>query len=219
MLAQRPHNVLRRIGEESCLNRNLSPTDGPVVTAEIQPQPVPRAATLDHGALADLYRAHAAVAQRAAYAVTRNGPDAEDATSEAIVRILTALAADRLGSDIRWGPYFRTASRNAAVDLHRSSRCWLTGRHDDLDQEAEAPLPGSGLLAQADAELVLQAFRDLPGVSGWCSYSSRWMAGRSGRRGLRWDCHPMRPLSSRYGPGPGSAAASSPLRARTDRIA
>ena len=133
------------------------------MTAEIQHQAPPGAAGLDQRAVAELYSAHAAAAQRAAYAVTRNGPDAEDATSEAFVRILTALAAERLGSNILWGPYLLTASRNAAVDLVRgSSRTWSTERHDDLDREAEAPLPGDGLLAQADAVLVLQAFRDLP---------------------------------------------------------
>ena len=124
---------------------------------------VARAADGDHMAVAELYRRHAGAALRAARAVTGNSHDAEDAMSEAFMRVLQALGTQRLAPDVRFRAYLLTSSRHAAVDVvRRSARCQPTELADQLDGPADGPQPGDRLVAEVDAELVGRVFRQLP---------------------------------------------------------
>lgn len=145
------------------------PADNGMVSGEeTDVQLVARAARGDHLAVAELYRRHDKAALRAARAVTRNGPDAEDAVSEAFLRVLRAMGAHRLGRDLPFRPYLLTASRHAAVDLIRSTtRVSPAGLMEDFDRPAHGEEPGDRLLAESDVDLVRGVFGRL---------SPRWQA-------------------------------------------
>lgn len=121
---------------------------------------VARAGAGDATAMAELYRRHAGAAHRVAEAVTQNPHDAADAVSESFARVLDALRAGRLGTEVHFRAYLVTSSRHAAIDLVRAAeRTRPTERLEDLD--GAAPGPADGVLAAADAALVGMAFRGL----------------------------------------------------------
>lgn len=122
---------------------------------------VARAGSGDAGAMAELYRRHAGAALRVAEAVTQNPHDAADAVSESFARVLDALRAGRLGSEVHFRAYLLSASRHAAIDLLRATdRTRPTERVEDLDGAAGAQ-PSDRLLAAAEATLVGTAFQSL----------------------------------------------------------
>lgn len=122
-----------------------------------------RAAAGDDVAVTELYRRYGPAALQAARGVSANAYDAEDAMSDAFVRVLEGLALHRLPVDLRFRPYLVTASRHAAVDVHRhSARCRPTEVQDELDRYADGEQPGDRLVAESDASLVIGAFRGLP---------------------------------------------------------
>lgn len=121
-----------------------------------------RAASGDELAVAELYRRHAEAAMRAAVAVTGKGYDAEDAMSDAFVRILQAIGTRRLPADVRFRPYLLTASRHAAVDVVRQSARYRPCEQDELDGPTDGDQPGDRLIAETDAELLRRAFSVLP---------------------------------------------------------
>ncbi len=81
----------------------------------------------DTGAwLEQLYRQHAAVAFRAAYRVTGDRQDAEDALQTVFLRLAGRSAPPDLGPGA--AAYLRRAATNAALDLVTSARARLTTR-------------------------------------------------------------------------------------------
>ena len=122
-----------------------------------------RAASVNNeAALAELYRRHAAAAERVARGVTVNRDDAADAVAEAFTRVFTALTSGRVGTfDFR--SYLLAATRNAAIDHLR--RCGRVGPSADLatiDKAEPQGGPPDLLLAEEECALIAQAFRDLP---------------------------------------------------------
>lgn len=133
-----------------------------MATQDVDAQLVVLAGAGDEAALTALYRTHAAAALQAARVVTGNDHDAEDARSDAFVRLLYALRAGRVPSD-RFRPYLLTASRRAAIDVLRHSARVRPCQHlDVLDRPTDGDAPGERLVRAVDTELVKQAFHALP---------------------------------------------------------
>lgn len=110
-----------------------------------------------------LYRRHAPAAWRLASAVAANPEDAADAVSEAFTRVLMAMAAGRLADGNLFRPYLLTATRNAAIDLHRRAD---RVRPSDRLEELQLPAPGRSASERVDvihdSSVVASAFRGLP---------------------------------------------------------
>jgi RNA polymerase sigma factor (sigma-70 family) len=120
-------------------------------------------------AFEQLYRRHAEAAWRVASAVCSNRDDAADAVSDAFTRVLAALASDRLEDGALFRSYLLTATRNAAIDLHRRAHrtqpLSLIESGDGLDRldvPTTAPTVGERIDDSHDAALVAEAFRGLP---------------------------------------------------------
>ncbi len=110
-----------------------------------------------------LYRRHAPAAWRLASAVAANPEDAADAVSEAFIRVLMALEAGRLVDSNLFRSYLLTATRNAAVDLHRrADRVRPSDRLEELQLPAAGRSAAEGVDASHDASVVASAFRGLP---------------------------------------------------------
>lgn len=121
------------------------------------------AAIGDRRAFETLYRRHAAAAWRVASAVAANPDDAADAVSDAFTRVLTALEAGRLKDSARFRSYLLSATRNAAVDLHRrTGRLRPTDRLDQLDTPSRTRSATERVDDRQDATFVAEAFRGLP---------------------------------------------------------
>ncbi len=137
-----------------------------VATAEAEPSDtflVAASASGDRSAFESLYRRHADAAWRVASAVASNRDDAADAVSDAFTRVLAALEAGRLDDPSRFRSYLLSATRNAAIDLHRrSGRLRPTERMDDFDAPANARTATERVDDRQDATLVAKAFRGLP---------------------------------------------------------
>ena len=124
---------------------------------------VARAAAGDDVAVTELYLRHGPAALNAAKGVSTNAYDAEDAMSDAFVRVLEGLALHRVPVDVRFRPYLVTASRHAAVDaIRHSARCRPTDVQDELDRRDDGEQPGDRLVVESDAGLVIRAFQRLP---------------------------------------------------------
>lgn len=120
------------------------------------------AADGDLGAFEELYRRHAQAAWRVAQAVTRNAEDASDAVADAFTRVLKALPAGRLRDSANFRSYLLTATRNAALDVHRrTGRVRPTGDHQVFDSPS-GDLPSEATLDKADVAMVAAAFSGLP---------------------------------------------------------
>jgi RNA polymerase sigma-70 factor, ECF subfamily len=78
-----------------------------------------RARAGDTAAYERLVRMHQAVAFRAAYLVTGNAPEAEDATQEAFIKVYRAL--DRFRPDAPFRPWLLTIVTNEARNRRRSA--------------------------------------------------------------------------------------------------
>ena len=110
-----------------------------------------------------LYRRHAPAAWRLASAVAANPEDAADAVSEAFIRVLLALEAGRLVDGNLFRSYLLTATRNAAIDLHRrADRVRPSDRLEDLQLPAAGRSAAERVDAFHDASVVASAFRGLP---------------------------------------------------------
>lgn len=110
-----------------------------------------------------LYRRHASAAWRLASAVAANPEDAADAVSEAFIRVLMALEAGRLVDGNLFRSYLLTATRNAAVDLHRrADRARPSDRLEELQLPSTGRSAAEGVDASHDAKVVASAFRGLP---------------------------------------------------------
>lgn len=119
---------------------------------------VQEAAGGDAGAFEEMYRLYSVDANRVAWSVTHNPHDAADAVAEAFTRVFTAVRQGRRIDDFR--AYLLTATRHAAVDLHRKS-----GREhsdDEIGLAAIDPSPDEEVIDLADTALVTEAFSDLP---------------------------------------------------------
>ncbi len=126
------------------------------------------ASASNEAALAELYRRHAAAAERVARSVAVNRDDAADAVAEAftnVFRVLPEAVSD--GQELRFRPYLLTATRHAAIDvLRRTTRVQPV---HDLDAEGEGPPrwptspgPAEEVVAREDLGLVAEAFAQLP---------------------------------------------------------
>lgn len=114
-------------------------------------------------AFEELYRRHAQAAWRVAQSVTGNAEDAADAVSEAFVKVLKAVASDRLHDADRFRSYLLTASRNAALDVHRRrSRVHPTDAAEVFDGPTSDRGPSDAVVDGADRDMVARAFRSLP---------------------------------------------------------
>jgi RNA polymerase sigma factor (sigma-70 family) len=115
------------------------------------------------GAFDELYRRHVESAWRVAQSVTGNGHDASDAVSEAFAKVLQSVKAGRLEDGTAFRSYLLTATRNAGLDILRRSGKLRTGQDDHLDLvAATAAGPDEHVAGAADANLVAEAFRNLP---------------------------------------------------------
>ena len=103
-----------------------------------------RARAGDTAAYEKLVRMHQAVAFRAAYLVTGDGPEAEDATQEAFIKAYRALNRFRPGASFR--PWLLTIVTNEARNRRRSA-----GRRAKLNLQvaAEGQVPTSPVSPEA----------------------------------------------------------------------
>jgi RNA polymerase sigma factor (sigma-70 family) len=103
-----------------------------------------RARAGDTAAYEKLVRMHQAVAFRAAYLVTGDGPEAEDATQEAFIKAYRALNRFRPGASFR--PWLLTIVTNEARNRRRSA-----GRRAKLNLQvaAEGQVPISPVSPEA----------------------------------------------------------------------
>ncbi|SMH31567.1 RNA polymerase sigma factor, sigma-70 family [Rathayibacter oskolensis] len=113
----------------------------------------------ERAASAELWRRHAAAARTVARAWS-SSLDPDDLVSEAFLRVLSALERGS-GPEGAFRPYLFTAVRNVAAS-------W--GRRQDRERPLEAvedvvapgPGPEESVLAAADRDLGVRAFRALP---------------------------------------------------------
>ncbi|MBM3679416.1 MAG: siderophore-interacting protein, partial [Actinobacteria bacterium] len=103
----------------------MEPADRERCTGEVAVSPpteeglVDRARRGDGHAFAELVRPHQELAFRAAYLITRNAADAEEATQEALVKAHRALGRFRRGAPFR--PWLLTIVANEARNRARSA--------------------------------------------------------------------------------------------------
>ena len=117
----------------------------------------------DEGAYAALIRRYSDLAFRAAYLVTRNSADAEDACQEAFAKAYRALLRFRVGAPFR--PWLLRIVTNAALNSARSSkrRSAATERlARDAERDEHEP-PDAAVEAAEQSSRVWAAVADLPG--------------------------------------------------------
>lgn len=116
----------------------------------------------DLEAFGELYRRHAQAAWRVAQAVTGNAEDSADAVSDAFTRVFKALPSGRLTANANFRAYLLTATRNAALDVHRrTGRVRSTG-DDKVFDRPSGDGPTDKAMERLDAAMVATAFRSLP---------------------------------------------------------
>lgn len=126
-----------------------------------------RARAGDTAAYEKLVRMHQAVAFRAAYLVTGDGPEAEDATQEAFIKAYRALNRFRPGASFR--PWLLTIVTNEARNRRRSA-----GRRAKLNLQvaAEGQVPTSPVSPEA-AVVAAERREDLLASVGELSEGER----------------------------------------------
>ncbi|MDQ4132975.1 MAG: sigma-70 family RNA polymerase sigma factor, partial [Actinomycetota bacterium] len=121
------------------------------------------AAAGERSAFEELYRRNVPAAWRVAHAVAGNRDDASDAVADAFERVFRAVTSGQLSESAAFRPYLLTATRRAAINIsRRSCRAALTDEMANLDGEAPAAGPQDRMVADLDAALLGQAFRQLP---------------------------------------------------------
>lgn len=113
-------------------------------------------------AFEELYRRHAQAAWRVAQAVTGNAEDSADAVSDAFIRVFKALPTGRLTANANFRAYLLTATRNAALDVHRRTGRVRPSDDDKVFDRASGDAPTDKAMARLDAAMVATAFRSLP---------------------------------------------------------
>ena len=119
---------------------------------------VDRAKQGDVDAYEELVRRHQQVAARTAYLVTRNGPEAEDATQEAFVKAYYAL--DRFRGEAAFRPWLLAIVANEARNRRKSAarRARLALRLAESRPSGDAaPSPEAAVLGDEERELLVEA--------------------------------------------------------------
>jgi RNA polymerase sigma-70 factor, ECF subfamily len=131
-----------------------------------EPAPGERELTLraqggDTRAYEELVRPHQEIAFRVAYVITRNAPDAEDATQDGLVKAWRALGRFRAGEPMR--PWLLRIVANEARNRRRSVRRreQLALRAAEISGEA-APSPEEAAIRATERARLLAALDDLP---------------------------------------------------------
>jgi RNA polymerase sigma factor (sigma-70 family) len=112
-----------------------------------------RARTGDTAAYERLVRMHQAVAFRAAYLVTGDAPEAEDATQEAFIKAYRALDRFRAGAPFR--PWLLTIVTNEAKNRRRSA-----GRRTKLSLQVATEGPVTAAPVSPEAAVVAAERRE-----------------------------------------------------------
>jgi RNA polymerase sigma-70 factor (ECF subfamily) len=119
--------------------------------------PLPRSS--DEHAFAALVRRHASIAHRAAYVITRNASDADDALQEGTVKAWRALG--RFDPERGFRPWFTTivanTARNRARAWNRREAATLRLRLDGSPSD-----PADDAVSRDEAEAVLREVERLP---------------------------------------------------------
>ncbi len=124
-----------------------------------EPEWVERAARGEPAAIAELYQRYWRAARAAAYGVTGNLSQAEDAASEAFFTAMKSLAS--LRDPQRFGPWLRTiVIRTARHSKTAGAR--RSGVSSDAQTNPEVPAPGERLERQELAALIREAVEGLP---------------------------------------------------------
>jgi RNA polymerase sigma factor (sigma-70 family) len=108
---------------------------------------VERARRGDAGAFAALARPHQEIAFRAAFVITRNAADAEDAVQLALVKAWRALPRFRRGAPLR--PWLLAIVANEARNRRRAE-----GRREGLALRAAHEVPSGGAAPSPEGSIV-----------------------------------------------------------------
>jgi RNA polymerase sigma-70 factor (ECF subfamily) len=121
-----------------------------------------RAQRGDVRAFEQLVEPHKEIAFRVAYLITRNAPDAEDATQEALLKTWRTFTRFRVGSPLR--PWLLRITANEARNRRRSdSRAERLAMRAAATSSGEAaPSPEETALAADERERLLDALEQLP---------------------------------------------------------
>jgi RNA polymerase sigma factor (sigma-70 family) len=116
----------------------------------------------DVRAFEQLVEPHQEIAFRVAYLITRNAPDAEDATQEALLKTWRTFRRFRTGSPLR--PWLLRITANEARNRRRSSsRAERLGLRTAAASSGEAaPSPEEAALAADEQQRLLDALERLP---------------------------------------------------------
>lgn len=127
-----------------------------------EPEWVERAARGESAAVAELYQRYWRAARAAAYGVTGNLSQAEDAASAAFFTAMESLAS--LRDPQRFGPWLRTiVIRTARHSQTAESR--RSGVSSNAPAGTEAPAPGERLERRELAALIREAVEGLPAAN------------------------------------------------------
>ena len=120
-----------------------------------------RTASGDMAAFHQLYLRHRARALGVARKVVNDRDRAEDATSEAFVRMLRDLTTGKLSPEVPFVAYLLTVTRNVAIDqLRLYSR--FTGVDEGIEPAVQCLEPDELLVATEGVDVVLRLMRSLP---------------------------------------------------------
>jgi RNA polymerase sigma-70 factor (ECF subfamily) len=125
---------------------------------------VERARSGDREAYAELFRSYEPDVRRLCRRILGDAAAAEDATSEAFLRVRRALASYDAGRPFR--PWLLSVAANHCIDLlrRRSTESRLFAEHDfaTADLEDPAPSPLHQVMRAQEHERILAAIDELP---------------------------------------------------------